>query len=153
MVYMRTLRIYIDTSVIGGCLDEEFSETSAALLDLVRLGQATLVVSELLVDELLKAPSPVKEVFDSLPEEVIERVRLSPESEALRDAYVAAEVVGPASISDAHHVALATIARVDMIVSWNFKHLVHYEKIRGFNAVNLGLGYPMIEIHSPREVV
>ena len=40
-----------------------------------------------------------------------------------------------------------------MIVIWNFKHIVHHEKIRGFNAVNLNLGYPRIDIYSPLEVV
>ena len=78
---------------------------------------------------------------------------MSPESELLRDRYLAAGVVGPASVDDAHHVALATIAHADLIVSWNFKHIVHFEKIRGFNAVNLREGYQTIEIHSPKEVV
>ena len=54
---------------------------------------------------------------------------------------------------DAHHVAIATAERVDMIVSWNFQHIVHFDKIRGFNAVNLREGYSPIEIRSPKEVV
>ena len=72
---------------------------------------------------------------------------------SLRDAYLAAGVVGPSSRNDAEHVALATVARADLIVSWNFKHLVHIDKIRGFNAVNLRDGYPTLEIRSPKEVV
>lgn len=60
---------------------------------------------------------------------------------------------GPPHDKDAHHIALATVARADLVVSWNFKHIVHWEKMRGFNAVNLREGYPLIEIHSPREVV
>lgn len=153
MPMMRPLRVYIDTSVVGGCVDEEFSDASNSLFQLARIGQATLVVSDLLVQELLDAPAQVRAVFDSLPEEVMDRVTISAESRALRDAYLADGVVGKASSDDALHVALATVARVDIIVSWNFKHLVHFEKIRGFNAVNLKMGYPMIEIHSPREVI
>lgn len=50
------------------------------------------------------------------------------------------------------HIALATIAEVDAIVSWNFRHIVRLEKIRLFNAVNVELGYPVLSILSPREV-
>jgi predicted nucleic acid-binding protein len=150
---MKKLRVYVDTSVIGGCLDEEFAEPSRALLNLVREGKMTLLISDLLADELAGAPTAVKEVFDSLPEECIERLQTCRESELLRDNYIANEVVAPSSRDDAHHVALATVARADMIVSWNFRHIVHFEKMRGFNSVNLREGYQPIEIHSPREVV
>lgn len=150
---MKRLRVYADTSVLGGCFDEEFAEFSVALLDLVRSGTVTLLISDLLVDEIMNAPPQVKDAFESLPTTHVERIVGGPESEYLRDQYLAANVVGPASQDDAHHVALATIARADMIVSWNFRHVVHFEKMRGFNAVNLREGYPPIEIHSPREVV
>ena len=51
------------------------------------------------------------------------------------------------------HIALATVADVDVVVSWNFRHVVRFEKIRRiFNAVNLELGYKPIQIYSPREV-
>lgn len=150
---MKKLRVYVDTSVLGGCHDDEFADQSTALLDLVRRQEMTLLVSDLLADELLDAPAEVKAVFDSLPEASIERVQMSPESEHLRDRYIAAGVVTPTWMDDAHHVALATVSRADMIVSWNFKHIVHFEKMRGFNSVNLREGYQAIEIHSPREVV
>jgi hypothetical protein len=83
----------------------------------------------------------------------LEFVNESAESRHLRDGYLAAKVVGPAHDTDAHHVALATVSRADLIVSWNFKHLVHYDKIRGFNAVNLREGYAPVAIYSPLEVV
>ena len=50
------------------------------------------------------------------------------------------------------HIALATLARVDALVSWNFKHIVNLHRIRGFNGVNLMRGYGTLEIRSPREV-
>ena len=78
---------------------------------------------------------------------------MSGEAVQLRDAYLEAEVVGGTHGNDAYHVALATVARADLIVSWNFKHIVHFDKIRGFNAVNLREGYLPMEIRSPREVV
>jgi hypothetical protein len=71
----------------------------------------------------------------------------------LRDAYLRAEVLGGGSEKDAHHVALATVAKADIIVSWNFRHIVHFDKIRGFQSVNLREGYAALEIRSPKEVV
>lgn len=50
-------------------------------------------------------------------------------------------------------LAAAMVARVDMIVSWNFKHIVHYDKIRGYHGVNLLNGYMAIPIYSPPEVI
>jgi hypothetical protein len=61
--------------------------------------------------------------------------------------------VGAAHASDALHVALATVTHADMIVSWNFRHIVHFDKMREFNAVNVREGYGRLEILSPLEVV
>ena len=56
-------------------------------------------------------------------------------------------------LDDAYHIAVATVNRLDVLVSWNFKHIVNYDKIKLFNSINLRLGYPMIEIRSPKEFV
>ena len=149
---MDPLRIYIDNSVVGGCHDEEFDEESIALFNMAREGKVVLLVSGLLLDELDPAPPEVREVLPSLPQGAIERVEVTEEAEALRDAYLAAGVVGPARARDALHVATAAVAEADMIVSWNFKHIVHHEKIRGFHAVNMLKGYSPIGIFSPLEV-
>lgn len=150
---MKKLRLYADTSVIGGCHDDEFRELSCRLMDLVRDDKITLVVSDLLLRELAEAPEEVKRVLADLPASSLEAVALSEEAVTLRDAYLEANVITEDHKNDAYHVALATVARADLIVSWNFRHIVHFDKIRGFNAVNLREGYLPVEIHSPREVV
>jgi predicted nucleic acid-binding protein len=149
----KKLRIYLDTSVIGGCMDAEFAEASERLLHLARSGKAIFIVSDLMIGELRRAPAHVQRVLDVLPRTAVEPVEESEESIALRDAYLAARVVGRTHANDAHHVALATVANVDMIVSWNFKDIVHFEKIKGFNTVNAAQGYGPIRIFSPLEVV
>ena len=149
----RQLRIYVDTSVVGGCLDKEFSEASLAFMRMVSRGEIMLLVSNVLADELRNAPEEVQKVLAAMPVEHMEPVSGSAEANKLRDAYLTANVVGAAHANDALHVALATVARADMIVSWNFKHLVHHDRIRGFNAVNLSQGYPSLSIYSPLEVV
>ncbi|MBN2559869.1 MAG: PIN domain protein [Phycisphaerae bacterium] len=150
---MKRLRIYADTSVFGGCFDEAFAEDSRKLFDEIKAGRFALVVSGTLLRELHKAPDRVREVVAEVPEGFIEVIEPSEEIERLRDAYILAGVVGPASLLDAEHIASASVAAVDLIVSWNFKHIVHFERIRGYHAVNLVQGYHSIPIHTPKEVV
>lgn len=83
----------------------------------------------------------------------MERVAMTDETVTLRDRYIEAGILAPIRLDDAAHVALATVAEADLIVSWNFRHLVHFEKIRQYNAVNLTLGHKSIEIRSPKEVI
>ncbi len=116
-------------------------------------GDAILLASDLMLRELDGAPPEVQAILAALPLTVLERVPLNDEAERLQDLYLAASVVGPASANDAMHVALAVVSRADMIVSWNFKHIVHYDKMRGFNAVNVREGYGQLMILSPLEVV
>jgi len=150
---LKKLRIYADTSVFGGIFDDEFAEYSRKLFVEVKAGRFLLVVSEAMLDELEQAPDKVRQLLAELPEECVENIFSSREVDELRDAYLQAGVVGPASLVDAEHIAFASVADVDLIVSWNFKHIVHFEKIRGYHGVNLVKGYNPIPIHSPREVV
>lgn len=149
---MRILRVYCDTSVFGGCFDDEFSEASLQLFDHFREGRMRLVVSEVTLAELADAPERVRDLLKSIPEENRDVVERDPAIEVLRDAYLAAGIVGPASAEDAEHIASASVADADMIVSWNFRHIVHYDKIRGYHGVNLIHGYNTVPIHSPQEV-
>jgi hypothetical protein len=123
----RPLRVYADTSVFGGCFDDEFKAESVGFFEEVRQGRFIVVVSNVTLDELELAPDPVRGVLAALPPQQVEIVSTSPESDALRNAYLL--VVGPASSIDAAHIAVATISNVDLVVSWNFKHIVHFEKI------------------------
>lgn len=149
----RPLRIYVDTSVVGGCCDEEFRVPSAKLMDMFRSGQAILLASDLLLRELDAAPEMVQNVLAALPLGGIERIETGEEAQELQTLFLAEGVVGPACANDALHVALAVVARADMIVSWNFKHIVHFDKMRAFNAINLREGYARLDIFSPLEVV
>jgi len=146
-------RVYIDTSVIGGCLDEEFAAWSLKLFDEFRAGSKIAVISDLTRRELEGAPKNINNILLSLPEETVENVFLSVEAERLASHYVKNGVVGKKHIIDAQHIAIASVEKVDVLVSWNFQQIVNLNRIHAFNAVNLMLGYPMLEIRSPREIV
>ena len=122
-------------------------------MERARRGGVLLLVSSLLIDELADAPPAVQQVMLDLPESCLARIDLDEEADALARAYLNAGVLNEGSLDDARHVAMASVHDADLIVSWNFRHIVQYQKIRGFNAVNLRQGYRNIEIRSPREVV
>src|SRR4029077_16603294 len=146
-------RVYVDTSVLGGCEDEEFSERSTRFVETFVRGERVLVLSILTIQELTAAPASVRQRLASVPEPYIETLPLTAEAEATVEEYVAAGVLTARMRADAQHIAMATLARVDVLVSWNFKHIVNLQRIHGYNSVNLRQGYPMIEIRTPREVM
>ncbi len=111
-----------------------------------------MVLSELTVRELETAPAGVRSILKQVPVEHIETLALSREAEELAVAYIEDGAIGARMRADALHIALATWARVDVLVSWNFKHIVNLKRIHAYNAVNLKRGYPMLEIRTPREV-
>lgn len=150
---MKRLYVYVDASVVGGCEDIEFAEASLALWRHFIKGTFIQVLSEHTLRELQGAPESVRARLLEIPEASQIVLTDTPDSDALADAYLAHGIIGPGSRSDALHVALATIGRVDVLVSWNFKHIVNLGRIRLFNAVNLEQGYGLIEIRTPREVL
>ena len=139
--------------MFGGCFEEKFSEASTRFFDQVRDGTFILVVSDVALEELDPAPQYVKSLLNSVPSDHTEQVVTSDVSRRLQSAYLDADVVGPACENDAAHIAVATIALVDIIVSWNFKHIVHYEKIMGYEGINTLHGYRSPRIYSPYEVI
>jgi len=150
---MKRFRVYADTSVYGGCFDEEFVRESRAFFHAVESGKFTLVVSPTVLTELQRAPEQVRRILAGLPPQAIEMMGFTEEVRHLRDAYLDAKVLGSQHQADAEHIASASVAEVDFVVSWNFKHIVQFEKIAGYQAVNLLNGYREIRIYSPKEVV
>jgi hypothetical protein len=146
-------RIYVDTSVIGGCEDEEFSFFSIKLFNEFKQGLRIAVISDLTRRELEGAPEDVKKRLSFLPSVSVENVSLAEEAEDLAQKYIDDKVVGAKHTADAQHIAIASVERVDVLASWNFRQIVNLDRIHAFNAVNLRVGYPILEIRSPREVI
>ena len=145
-------RFYIDTSVVGGYFDDEFSSDTIPFFEQAKNGEIIIIVSDLLDAELLRAPEFVKKLLTGIPETNIEGVKLSKLAVTLADKYIAAKVVGKTSRADCQHIAIATICNADVLVSWNFKHIVNLERIRGYNGINYQNGFKMIEIRTPKEL-
>jgi predicted nucleic acid-binding protein len=146
------MKVYTDTSVFGGVFDEEFADPSKEFFAEVDAGRFKIVVSAVVEREVLAAPQTVQDLFHRVVAKA-EIAEITQEVLSLRDAYLNAGVITPKSIDDATHVALATISGCHMIVSWNFKHIVHFQKIPKYNAVNVLNGYNGINIFSPSQVI
>jgi len=146
------IRVYADTSVYGGVFDAGFDKPSQEFFRQVKLGRFLLVTSAPVAGELQDAPEKVRLLYDEFLL-LAETAEVSPEVIRLQNAYLKAGIVGPKWATDALHVALATVAHCRMIVSWNFKHIVHFDKIPLYNGLNLINGYDTLSINSPSEVI
>lgn len=149
---MNTPRIYVDTSVFGGCFEREFERASQALFELVRRCRIVALISQTVINELGSAPERVRAVLDALPPRSVEEVPLTDEVRALCDAYLSVGLLPPRSINDAVHVACASVARADALASWNFKDLVRFDRARGFSSINMLRGYGIVTILSPQGI-
>jgi hypothetical protein len=146
-------RVYIDTSVIGGCFDVEFKIWSEHLFEDFKKGRRIAVVSDITLDELSDAPKIVIDNFNSIPEEFLEILASDDESKNLAGLYLKEGAVSKKFYEDALYIAIASINQVSVLASWNFKHIVNLDRIRLYNSVNLKNGYNILEIRSPREIL
>jgi predicted nucleic acid-binding protein len=146
------MRTYIDTSVFGGYFDVEFEIPTKQFFNEIEKGIKIPMVSDLTVSELEKAPKQVKELYNKVFDK-LQFLPIDKEMIDLANAYIKEKALTIKSMDDAIHIATATIHRIDVIVSWNFKHIVNLNRIRIFNAVNLKHGYPVMEIRTPLEVL
>jgi hypothetical protein len=142
-------RIVVDTSVVGGVRDRTFATDSQWVFDEAARGALVLLISDVLAAELSAAPEDIRHVLGSLPPAAVEPVFLDRRSEDLRDAYLAAKVVGPRRRLDAAHVAIATVASADVLLSWDRRHIVGLARAQGYNRVNRNLGYQELTIATP----
>jgi hypothetical protein len=149
---MKTQRIYIDTSVIGGCFDSEFAEWSNGLVEDFRNGIFQPLLSEVIAAEIEEAPENVQGIYAELISLNADILPVEENALELADEYQKRGILSSNFYDDGLHIALATVAQADLLVSWNFRHIVHFDKIRLFNAVNIEFGYKPLQIFSPREV-
>lgn len=147
------IKIYTDTSVLGGCFDEEFHVPSKKLIEEFKSGSKIILISDLTIREIEQAPQKVQQVLQRIPSEYKEYVTLDDESKYLARKYIDENAILKNFLVAAQHIAIATINRADVLVSWNFRHIVNLRKIRLYNSTNLKYGYSMIEIRSPLEVI
>ncbi|MCL2065801.1 MAG: PIN domain protein [Candidatus Cloacimonetes bacterium] len=144
-------KIYIENSVIGGYFDEDQKIPTRKLFKLFKKGVYVPIISDHVIGELLKgAPDfvianleTINYIKHSVTDEMIE----------LFEKYMKQKIVSEKYKDDALHIAIATVIEVDVLVSWNFRHIVNLNRIQQFNSINLREGYKILEIRSPEEII
>ena len=152
-MYWLRKPLYTCLQAFGGYFDPEFELWTKILFDKIAQGEYTVIYSKLIDIELIYAPERVKKLATGLSRERLEFVDISDEAVELAESYLKENVVGKTSRTDCIHIALATLNHADILVSWNFKHIVNINRIRGYNAVNYKLGNKILEIRTPREIL
>jgi predicted nucleic acid-binding protein len=146
----------VETSVWNFLLEEDRPEhravTERFFEHLAELG--TIAISDVVLQEIQRAPERRQEALRrSVAQYTPELLRLDEEAEALADRYVAADLIPSKYRNDALHLAVAVVHDFDVVVSWNFEHMVRLKTKLGVNGLNKMLGYREIEIVSPEEVI
>jgi predicted nucleic acid-binding protein len=147
------LRLYLDTSVISACVDDRMPERRRATVEFWnRLPEFDVSISELTVTEVraTRGVAPQRRMDELI--EPFEVLPVGDEARALAREYVRRGVFSPSTLDDALHVAVAVVTRRDLLVSWNFRHLVNRRRRALVNEVSISLGYPTIEIIAPPEL-
>ena len=149
-MHRKIKRVYVETSVVSGMFDSNDHPAKAQpFWDAVFNGRIRVILSDALKEEIESAPQHVRDFYESIPQSQIERVVSTEASEKLAAVYIAAGIISPKHLIDCEHVALAAVVRADMLVSWNCRHIVNDNRIDRYNALNVALGYPKIEIRTP----
>ena len=146
------MKFYVDTSVWGGYFDKEFSEWTIPFFEQAKQGRFTIVLSDVTIGELQNAPEKIMELTTIISPKYIELVSITEEQLALADQYVREGALTSKFHSDAQHIAIASMIKVDSLVSWNFKHMVNFFRIKQYNSINLKYGHSIIDIRTPKEV-
>lgn len=146
------MKFYVDTSVWGGYEDKEFSEWTIPFIEQARQGKFILVLSDVTIGELQSAPEKIRELPTTIPPDFLELVTINEEQLNLANKYIQEGALSKKFHTDAQHIAISSILKVDSLVSWNFKHMVNFFRIQQYNSINLKFGYSTIDIRTPKEV-
>ncbi len=147
------MRLYVDTSVWGGIDDIEFKHWTKLFFEQVDIGKYTIVLSDITLNELEFAPKIIHELLHTVAKKNIEIANITDEHFWLAHKYVESGAFTPKYYTDAQHIAMSSILKVDYLLSWNYKHMVNFFRIRQYNLINHNFGYTKINIVSPKELL
>jgi len=152
-VLLNVIKYYLDTSVYGGYFDPEFEIVTRQWFDRFLSEDAVIVQSFLTNIEICNAPTKVRDLYHSTPSERIIHVDYSAEIDQLAIRYIEAGVNNQNNIADCLHVATASVSAADALISWDFKHILHPDRVLGYLTINQLAAVPKLKILSPNEAL
>ncbi|MDR1093859.1 MAG: hypothetical protein LBL66_06890 [Clostridiales bacterium] len=154
---MRVPRIYLETSVFNFVFADDAPAAKADTLKLfeeIKAGKYAPFMSVHVVEELGRAPEPKRSrMFELIDKYGVEILPNNAETERLADIYIAEGMIPAKYADDALHIASTGVWGLDIIVSWNFKHIVKVKTIAQSEIINFKEGYKRVMINSPTEVI
>ena len=157
MIFLKKVKIYLDTSVISHLFAED---TPDKMTETVKLwnelagGGYDVFISTLTLDEVRKCAEPKQSIMIEKLEEIEYEILVeTDEIISLAQEYINNGVLTPKSNDDCQHIAFAVVSNCDLIVSWNFKHLVNFKTISKVKVVNAIYHYKEISIISPTMLI
>ena len=150
---MRVQKIYLDTSVVSYLnqpdMPDKMNDT-LALWEEIKAGEYKAVISEITTRKLMNCAEPKRSIMaDYLNEADFEVLTINDEIKELAQEIINRGILTPKSLDDCTHIAVAIINNCDIIVSWNFKHLVNVRTINGVLAITVSNHYKQIDIYTP----
>ncbi len=150
---MNTVKVYLDTSVISYLDQEDAPEKmkeTRELWEIFKKGQHDIYISDVVVYEIYKCSMGKREILlDYLDQIEYNIIETDENTVSLAEKFIDFGVLKRKSYDDCRHIAAAVLAGCDMIVSWNFKHIVNENTIRGVKAVTTHEGYKDLMIYPP----
>ena len=147
------LRIYLESSVIGGYYDIGYKAVTRQLFERIACKEFEVYFSELTDAELMSAPRQVKMVKKIIPPACFHYIKMNEDIWDLASLYIKEKAISESCRIDAYHIAFASASGIDCLISWNFKQIVNYDKIKIFKEINMRFGYPVIDFRSPLEFI
>lgn len=155
---VRPKTVYVETSVWGMTAHGQNPALREPTLEFLRrctTGDFMAYISKIVLDEIAEAPETIqvdiaRQVADVRPTVLT----LSNEMDLLADRFLQEKVLPSRRRADGLHVACAIVHGIELVVSWNYRHIANQSKADAFRAVALLAGWPAkFEIHTPFEVL
>ncbi|MCF6156865.1 MAG: PIN domain-containing protein [Candidatus Brocadia sp.] len=154
---MKKIACYLDTTIFNFVFaegDAERKDITAKFFNNLPSIAEGIYISEEVIREISRAPEPRKSQLEDLVRKTNPLLLdIDLETEELAERYIKEGIIPEKYRSDALHIAVTVINGIDVIVSWNFEHIVKLKTRIMVGGVNKLLGYHEIEICSPEEVV
>ena len=150
---MKKLKLYLDTSVIS-YLDQsdapERMKETRLFWERVKAGKYDVVISDIVTKEIENCEEKKKTVLISyLAEITYEFFTQDERSIKIADQFVDLHILKEKCIDDCRHIAGAIVSGCDIIVSWNFKHIVNHKTQMGVKAITALEGYKELFVYTP----
>lgn len=153
----KKLKLYLDTSVISHLDAKDTPEKMAdtlALWEEIKAGKYEIVISDVTTREIDQCNVEKLARLEHFMSQIsFESIVTTPQMEEIAQKFIDLSILTKKSFDDCLHIAAAIVGEADVIVSWNFKHIVNHKTIQGAKAITALEGFREILIYSPSVII